>query len=204
MLRGETIAFHIYSLANISRGDKYPATIQLYSQYIPFFTIKFVNPPLCFHHQDFWRLKHNFWWLNMCLLAITQKITGLVESGTLREIMLIKCSSIFHHISGCFPYFFPETNPSWDQYFIYTSIFFFHSCYNWLLETNPGRKRWDGFEWIFLQDFDSKEVDGPRPVGVLDEGVAPVRSVETRGKPRENCDFIGENGGFTFKKIGIH
>jgi len=47
-------------------------------------------------------------------------------------------------------------------------------------------------------------VDGPRPVGVLDEGVAPVRSVETRGKPRENCDFIGENGGFTFKKIGIH
>ena len=95
MLRGETIAFHIYSLANISRGDKYPATIQLYSQYIPFITIKLVNPPLCFHHQDFWRLKNNFWWLNMCLLAITQKITGLVESGTLRETMLIKFSSIF-------------------------------------------------------------------------------------------------------------
>ena len=81
MLRGETIAFHIYSLANISRGDKYPATIQLYSQYIPFITIKLVNPALCFHHQDFWRLKNNFRWLNMCLLAITQKNTGLVEGN---------------------------------------------------------------------------------------------------------------------------
>lgn len=141
MLRGETIAFHIYSLANISRGDKYPATIQLYSQYIPFITIKLVNPPLCFHHQDFWRLKNNFWWLNMCLLAITQKITGLVESGTLRETMLIKFSSIFHHISGCFPYFFPETNPSWNQYFININIYFFFRSCNMVTRNQPQSKK---------------------------------------------------------------
>lgn len=176
MLRGETIAFHIYSLANISRGDKYPATIQLYSQYIPFFTIKFVNPPLCFHHQDFWRLKHNFWWLNMCLLAITQKITGLVESGTLREIMLIKCSSIFHHISGCFPYFFPETNPSWNQYFINTYIYFFFSIpviigYS---KPTPVEKGETGSSEVFSRTLIPRRWTDLDPLGFLTRALPPL------------------------------
>lgn len=108
-----------------------------------------------------------------------------------------------------FPWNQPQLKPIFHQY---KYIFFFSGPVIWLLETNPSRKRWDGFPkfspGLWFQGggrtvyFWSRRAT--RPVGVLDEGVAPVRSVETRGKPWENCDFIGENGGFTLKKIGLH